>query len=92
LKLIRNAGREAEEVTCLKEQDAFSSANYLRFKTGINSCSIKLKLSLGELEFDVQNISAKINEQIKERDFNKMEAVWSLPKIEVPTFSGDAKD
>jgi len=67
-------------------------------KTEVSSWSIELKLTLGELEFDVQNISAEINEQIKERDTNKMEAVGkienlpSLPKIEVPTFGGDAKD
>jgi len=66
-------------------------------KTEVSSWSIKLKLTLGELEFEVQNISAEINDQIKERDTNKMEAVGkienlpSLPKIEVPTFGGGAK-
>jgi len=67
-------------------------------KLELSSCSVELKLTPGEMKFDVQNISAEINEQIKERDSNKMEAVGkvenlpSLPKIEVPTFSGDAKD
>jgi len=67
-------------------------------KTEVSSWSIELKLTLGELELDVQNISAEINEQIKERDTNKMAAMGkienlrSLPKIEVPTFGGDAKD
>jgi len=47
-------------------------------KTEVSSWSIELKLTLGELEFDVQNISAEINDQIKERDTNKIEAVGKI--------------
>jgi len=47
-------------------------------KTVVSSWSIELSLTLGELEFDVQNISAEINDQIKERDTNKIEAVGKI--------------
>jgi len=67
-------------------------------ETEASSWSIELKLTLDELEFNVQNISAEKNEQTKERDTNKMDSLGkienlpSLPKVEVPTFGGDARD
>jgi len=67
-------------------------------KPEVASCRIELKLTLGKLELDIQNISAEIIEQIKENACNNMEAgstnesLPNLPKTEMPTFSGDARD